>query len=103
MDMREISSLVRNNVGGYNENLLEILGDKLIFNYANNCVPEIVRELRRPVKEQDLVCTVGERGVQLPTDFLDWAGEHSARLIETADDSKAEGQIFPIVDDTLIV
>ena len=99
MSMSVVMTRVRNAVGGYNENMLEILDDLALYHYADQAVLEIKRELRRPIRERDFPMTVGVRGIQMDDDFMDLVDEHSVRLIESGSDSTSEGIVFPILSD----
>lgn len=79
--------------------MLEILDDLLLFHMADQCVLEIKRELRRPIRERDYPMVVDERGVQMDDDFMDLVDEHAVRIIESGADTASEGIPFPIISD----
>lgn len=99
MNMGTVITMVRNPLRGYHEDLLEIQDDLLIYSYADQAMLELRKELKRPVKAQNLNCVTGEVGVNMPSDFLELVDEHVPRLWEATDSDEFEGRPFPIISD----
>jgi hypothetical protein len=98
MDVNTILTRVKNTVQGYHQDTEQVLDDALIWHYIDQSVKDIKKEFKRPVKEQDLVMVSGERGLNLPSDWVEFLDEYPVKFIENGSDAAWEGVIFPITE-----
>lgn len=95
MNAGEIASELRNLFDGFDETAREILRNRYIFAKLSRAVVEVKKELRTPVRERDILTTAGERGINLPSDFLEMV---SARIDANAEEA-FEGYPLELVDE----
>lgn len=99
MDAGEIITRIRNGLDGYAEHVLEPLDDNYIFNVMNQAVMELRRELRRPISETEIVLVSGNRGANLPSDFLELNDEITSVRV-APDGQNSEGEYVAVVNET---
>ena len=75
MDMNVIISRLSKSLDGFDQNVREELDDSYFFEVAKRAVMISVQELRVPFKEVDITMVVGERAINLPTDFMECPDE----------------------------
>lgn len=95
----EIATEVRNPFSGFGENARVMLRNKYIYAKMGRAVVEVKKSLRLSAREKDLTMVVGQRGVNLPADYLDII---SARVDAVAAQN-FEGYPLEIVDETQLI
>jgi len=75
MDMNVIISRLSKSLDGFDQNVREELDDSYFFEVGKRAVMSLVQELRVPFKEVDITMVVGERAINLPTDFMECPDE----------------------------
>jgi hypothetical protein len=102
MDVAEIESILKSSLNGFDINVREELREERIWLAIGEAVMELKKILRRPVSEKQYTCVVGERGLTLDNDFLEFAPDVThLRLDLSGNDS--EGEYIPIVSEHTLI
>ena len=102
MNVSTIMTRVKYNLDAYTEDGMKYLNNSYLMHMIDEGVVELRKELKRPVSETDLVCVVGERGVNLPDDFIELIEGMTPRLIQVSDSAAAEGVPFVIINEATL-
>lgn len=99
MDMNTLISRASKTLNGYDMRVLEEVDDQMFYDVAREEVIALRLELREPLSEKDVTALSGERGMNLPTDFIEFYDQnYPLRISPSGSDS--EGTVLPVISDT---
>ena len=70
--MNTLISRASKTLNGYDMRVLEEVDDQMFYDVAREEVIALRLELREPLSEKDVTALSGERGMNLPTDFIEF-------------------------------
>ena len=101
MDLTEINTQVAQTLDAHSTDVLEEYDERLLFAVARDAVLELRKKLRKPITEKDITAISGERGINMPSDFIKLSDEPTAIRLGP-DGANSEGKTLHLVPESAL-